>query len=94
MANTFHSLDVLDEFTITNSKKEKLLDTSFDDSLKFQYHIENFFKKPSLKLRALLHVAPFVDLPPKKIYSILFFSHSLATAIWFGCAIEEYSITK
>ena len=34
----------LDDFTITNSKKEKLFGIIFDDKLKFQYHIENLCK--------------------------------------------------
>ena len=58
----------LDNFTITNSKKEKLLGIVFDDKLKFQYHIENLCKKASLTLSALLRVAPFVNLP-QKIFS-------------------------
>ena len=84
----------LDDFTITNSKKEKLLGIIFDDELKFQYHIENLCKKASLKLSALSHVAPFVDVLHKNFYSMPFFSHSLATALWFGCAIAKLSITK
>ena len=58
----------LDEFTITNLKKKKLLGIIFDDKLNFQYHIENFCKKESLKLSALSRVVPFVDLPQKKIF--------------------------
>ena len=30
----------------------------------------------------------------KKFYSMSFFIHSLATALWFRCGIAEYSITK
>ena len=37
----------LDEFTITKSKKEKLLGIIFDDKLEFRYHIENLCKKAS-----------------------------------------------
>ena len=83
----------LDDFTITNSKTEKLLGIIFDDKLKFQYHIKNFCMKASLKLSALSRVAPFVNLP-QKIYSMPFFSHSLATALWFRLAIAEHSLTK
>ena len=57
----------LNDFTITNSKKEKLLGIIFDGRLKFQYHIENFCKKARLKLSVLSRVPPFVDLPQKKI---------------------------
>ena len=64
----------LDEFTITNLKKEKLLGIIFDDKLNFQNHIENFYKKESLKLSALSRVDPFVDLPQKKSFLNAFFS--------------------
>ena len=63
----------LDDFTITNSEKEKLRAITFDDKLKFQYQIENLCKKASLKLSALSRVAPFVDLPQKKILFNAFF---------------------
>ena len=82
------------DFTITNSKKEKSLSIIFDDKLKFQYHIENLCKKASLKLNALSHVAPFDNLPQKKFYLLPFFSHSLATVLWFECTIAQHSITK
>ena len=39
----------LDDFTITNSKKEKLLEIIFGDKLKFQYHVKDLRKKTSLK---------------------------------------------
>ena len=59
---------------------------------------ENLCKKASLKkLSTLSRVAPYVDLPQKKIlFKAPFFSHSLATAtfLWFRCAIGEYSVTK
>ena len=40
----------LDDFTISNSKKEWLHGIIFDDKLKFQYHIKNLCKQASLKL--------------------------------------------
>ena len=39
----------LDDLTITNSNKGKLLGTIFNHKLKFQYHIENLCRKASLK---------------------------------------------
>ena len=63
----------LDDFTFTNSKKEKLLGIIFDDKSKFQYHIENLCKEASLKLSALPCVAYFVDLPQKKVLFNAFF---------------------
>ena len=70
----------LDDFTITNSKKEKLLSIIFDDKLKFQYHIENLYKKAS----ALSRVAPVVDLPQKKILFNAFFQSqfSYCPLVW------------
>ena len=74
----------LDDFTITNSKKEKLLGIIFDDKLKFQYHIENLCKKTSLKLSALSRVVPFVDLPQKKTLFNAFFQlqFSYCPLVW------------
>ena len=63
----------LDDFNITNSKKEKLLAIISDDGLKFQYHIENLCEKVSFKLRVLSRLAPFVDLPQKNILLFLRF---------------------
>ena len=83
----------LDNFTITNSKDEKLLGIIFDDKLKFQYHIENMCKKSSLKLSGLSRVALICNKKKKK-YRMPFFSYSLATVPWFGCVIAEHSITK
>ena len=49
----------VDDFAITNLEKENFLGITFDDRLKFQYHIKNVCKKASSKLGALLRVAPF-----------------------------------
>ena len=71
----------LDGFTITNSKKEKLLGIVFDDRVNFQYPIKNLCKEGSLKLSAMSHVALLVDLSQKKFYLIPFSSHSLASSL-------------
>ena len=84
----------LDDFTFTNSKKERLHGIIFHNNLKFQYHIKNLCKQSSLKLSLLPSVNPFVDLPQNNILFDAFFSHSLATALWHGFVIAEYSITK
>ena len=56
----------------------------FDDKLKFQYHIENVCKNASLKLSALSRVAPFADLPQKKILFNAFFQSqfSYCPLVW------------
>ena len=64
----------LDDFTITNSKKEKLLGIIFDDKLTFQYHIENLCKKVRLKLSALSRVAPFYRSATKENFIQCLFS--------------------
>lgn len=85
----------LDDFTTTNSKKEKLVCIIFDDILKLQYHIKNMCKKTSLKLSAMCCVAPFRQFITKEnLIQCLFFSHSVNIALWFRCAVEEYLITK
>ena len=73
-----------DEFNITNSKKEKLLGIIFDNRLGFQFHIENLRQKESLKLSALLLVAPVVGLSQKKIlFNTLFQSQfSYCPLVW------------
>ena len=79
----------LDDFTITNSKKEKLLGIIFDDKLEYQYNIENLCKKASCRVLLLLSICH-----KRKLYSMPFLSHSLATALWFACVIAEHSIAK
>ena len=73
----------LDDFTITNTKKEKLVDIIFDDKLKFQYQIENLCKKVSSKLSALSRDPPFVNLPQKKLLNAFFQSQfSCCPLVW------------
>ena len=72
-------------------KKEILLGIIFDDRLKFQYHNENVCKKAKAHCLVLLLLLIYHK---RKFYSMPFFSHSLVTALWFGCVIAEYSITK
>ena len=72
----------LDNFTITNSKDEKLLGIIFDDKLKFQYHIENMCKKSSLKLSGLSRVA-LICHKKKKISNAFFqLQFSYCTLVW------------
>ena len=61
-----------------------MLGIIFDEKLKFQYHIENLCKKASLKLSALSRVAPFVDLPIKKVLFNPFFQpqFSYCPLVW------------
>ena len=66
----------------------KLLGTIYDGKLKFQYHIENLFKKASLKLSALLRVAPFVNLTLKKILFNAFFSVTIKL-LSFGLDVPQ-----
>ena len=47
------------------SKQEKLY-IIFDGRLKFQYHIENWYKKVSLKLCPVSRVVSFANLSQKK----------------------------
>ena len=81
VSGTVNAKIKLDDFTITNSKQKKLLGIIFDDKLKFQYHIENLCKKMSLKLSALSRVAPFVNLPQKKLFNA-FFQLSYCPLVW------------
>ena len=77
----------LDDFNITNSKKEKLLAIISDDGLKFQYHIEKLCEKVSFKLSVLSRLALFVDLPQN---NILFFLHFIS--FYFLHSSTFYSI--
>ena len=64
----------LDDFTITNSKKENLLGIIFDDTLYFQYHNEILCKKVDSKISALSRITPFFNPPEKKNLIQLLFS--------------------
>lgn len=77
---------------IQGKKKEKKITWHY-----FQWWIKMLRKKLSLILSTLLIVAHccFCRLFIKKMfYWMVFFSHSLSTAICFRCAIAECSIVK
>ena len=54
------------------------------------FNVVKNLKKPNL---VALQKPPFYTTHKRKFCSMPFFSHSLATAFWFGCTIAEHSIT-
>ena len=63
VSGTENAKTKLDGFTITNSKKEKLLGIIFDDTWYFQYHNEILCKKTDSKISALSRITPFFNPP-------------------------------
>ena len=52
----------IENFSIKNSTKEKILGIKIDSSLSFVSHVTSFCKKASRKLHALARISPFMDL--------------------------------
>ena len=52
----------IEEFSIKNSTKEKLLGVKFDSNLYFENHITSLCKKASQKLHALARISHYMDL--------------------------------
>ena len=52
----------IEDFSIKNSTKEKLLGVKFDSNLSFESHITSLCKKASQKLHALARISHYMDL--------------------------------
>ena len=51
----------IDNNYIESEKEQVLLGTTIDSNLTFESHINNIFKRPSQKLRALARVTPYMN---------------------------------
>ena len=56
----------INEFEIESSKKEKLIGTSIDTALFFEYHMTSLCKKASQKFHVLARVAHYMDFEKRR----------------------------
>ena len=56
----------IEDFSIKNSTKEKLLGVKFDSNLSFESHITSLCKKASQKLHALARISHYMDLNKRR----------------------------
>ena len=56
----------IEDFSIKNSTKEKLLGAKFDSNLSFESHITSLCKKASQKLHALARISHYMDLNKRR----------------------------
>ena len=66
------SLNV-DNFVLTKSKCEKLLEVKFDSKLTLDQHILDLCKRSSRKLKSLTRIAPYMNLPKRRLLKNSFF---------------------
>ena len=52
----------MDNYNIKSSKCEKLLGITFDNTLNFNTHVDEMYKKVGQKLNALSRVTTYMDL--------------------------------
>ena len=57
----------IEEFSIKNSTKEKLLGVKFDSNLSSENHVISLFKKASQKLHAFARISHYMDLNKDRI---------------------------
>ena len=58
---------MIDGLPIDSSKTEVLLGITIDHELKFDDHVNHLCKKASLKLSALVRIAPFMNVSKKRV---------------------------
>ena len=68
-------------YFISETEYAKLLGVNIDSTLKFDYHIENIFKKANSKLTALSRMSKFMNFNQKRIIFKAFLTHNLNTAL-------------
>ena len=56
----------IEDFSIKNSTKEKLLGVKFDSNLSFEGHVTSLCKKASQKLHALARISHYMDLNKRR----------------------------
>ena len=56
----------IEDFTIENSTKEKLLGVKFDSNLSYEGHVTSLCKKASQKLHALARISHYMDLNKRR----------------------------
>ena len=75
----------IEDFTIENSTKEKLLGVKFDSNLSFEGHVTSLCKKASQKLHALARISHYMDLNKRRSLMKAFIT-SIGFPLWFPLA--------
>ena len=74
LVSTYNTVKIkIENFDITNSKSEKLLEVKFDNKLFFDDHISELCKKASRKIHALSRVASYMNISKRRILMNAFF---------------------
>ena len=63
----------ISETVIHNSQSKKLLGVTFDNTLKFEKHINTICQKVNRKLNALVRITPYMELTKWRILMNTFF---------------------
>ena len=85
LVSTYNTVKIkIENFDITNSKSEKLLEVKFDNKLFFDDHISELCKKASRKIHALSRVASYMNISKKCILMNAFFKSkcSYCPLVW------------
>ena len=81
LISTNRHLDIkIGDYTIGNSKCEKLLGVKIDVNLNFNNHISDLCKKACRKISALARVAPFMSFNKRKLLMNAFFTSQLLSS--------------
>ena len=85
LVSTYNTVKIkIENFDITNSKSEKLLEVKFDNKLFFDDPISELCKKASRKIHALSRVASYMNISKKCILMNAFFKSkcSYCPLVW------------
>ena len=85
LVSTYNTVKIkIENFDITNSKSEKLLEVKFDNKLFFDDHISELCKKASRKIHALSRVTSYMNISKKCILMNAFFKSkcSYCPLVW------------
>ena len=85
LVSTYNTVKIkIENFDITNSKSEKLLEVKFDNKLFFDDHISELCKKASRNIHALSRVASYMNISKKCILMNAFFKSkcSYCPLVW------------
>ena len=91
LVSTYNTVKIkIENFDITNSKSEKLLEVKFENKLFFDDHISELCKKASRKIHALSRVASYMNISKRRILMNAFFKSqfSYCPLVWMchSCA--------
>ena len=70
---------------VTYCQARKRKQTTNNNNLKFELHIENICQKANRKLNALARRTNYMELPKRRMFMNAFLRVSLIIALLFGC---------